>query len=261
MKHTGDVAPPALRPRWRDGRPRWQRFAVARDGARDNENEDAAAVSPDGRSAAVADGATESSFAGLWAALLVEAFVSAPLQWLDSRRQRQTAALEWIRRQWHGAVPWGELPWFAAEKAEQGAFAAFAGVHLHPLRAGQWRWRCLAVGDSCLTVWSPTGLLRSFPLAETAAFAAAPVLVPSRPRPQTSCRFHRAWGTAKPGMGLALASDALSRWMLERPRAAAAMLCRWWHGGQAAFAADVTYLRQEAGLRNDDTTLLLMRLA
>src|SRR5207237_1397754 len=91
---------------------------------------------------AVADGATESSFAKLWAVLLAESYVRSELAGAEF-----FARLEPARRLWRRRLAGRPLPWFATEKAEQGAFAAFFGVEID---AHKNRWTALAVGDSCL---------------------------------------------------------------------------------------------------------------
>src|SRR2546425_10927107 len=57
------------------------------------------------------------------------------------------ARLKPARRLWRRRLAGRPLPWFASEKAEQGAFAAFLGVEID---AHKNRWTALAVGDSCL---------------------------------------------------------------------------------------------------------------
>ncbi len=53
----------------------WRVFALPKRGHRLEEYEDAYAGNPDGGRFAVADGAAESSFANVWAQLLVSGFV------------------------------------------------------------------------------------------------------------------------------------------------------------------------------------------
>ncbi len=52
---------------------------------------------------AVADGATETSFAGLWAKLLVEGY-------------SEKTALAQLRERWNADVRQKDLPWYAEEK-------------------------------------------------------------------------------------------------------------------------------------------------
>ena len=128
-----------------DRTPRWNVLCLPKRGNTEDEYEDAWAADPARGRFAVADGASETSFAGRWAQLLAEAFLTAarppePAGWLDEPR-----------RLWAAEVMGLELPWYAEMKREQGAFATLLGVGVRgpsPDRPG--RWRAVAVGDSCL---------------------------------------------------------------------------------------------------------------
>ncbi len=103
-------------------------FWVPKYGNTAEEYEDASASST--YRFAVADGATESSFAERWAQGLVKAFTSTPL---DHIRNPKVPLAEWLdplQKEWHKSVPWDRLPWYADEKARTGAFAAFLGVEI-----------------------------------------------------------------------------------------------------------------------------------
>src|SRR3989441_3510556 len=67
------------------------------------------------------------------------------------------------------------LPWFASEKAEQGAFAAFLGVEID---AHKNRWTALAVGDCCLMQVDDVGkgmrAVETFPLQRSSQFTMSP---------------------------------------------------------------------------------------
>src|SRR5262245_37115816 len=124
--------------------PVWQAGRVPRAGNTEAEYEDALAAAA-GRFA-IADGASESSFAGLWAQLLSEGFVN--------RTQGFRTNGSWLatlRERWSAAVDPLELPWYAEQKREQGAFATFLGLVIRSGRGGGrgW-WRAVAVGDGCL---------------------------------------------------------------------------------------------------------------
>ncbi len=76
---------------------------------------------------AVADGATETSFSGLWARLLVNAYGRGRLTeaaWIHD--------LSKIRRVWQRAVGQKPLPWYAEEKLRLGAYSALTGVTIYP---------------------------------------------------------------------------------------------------------------------------------
>src|SRR5436853_6435508 len=81
---------------------------------------------PLGIRVAVADGATESSFAKLWAVLVAESYVRSELAGAEFFARLQPA-----RRLWRRRLAGRPLPWFASAKAEQGAFAAVLRGQLH----------------------------------------------------------------------------------------------------------------------------------
>src|SRR5262245_2641238 len=122
----------------------WHVLSVPKHGHTAEEYEDAWAADPTRRRFSVADGASESSFAALWARLLVEGFVAA-------RRPRDLASwLDGPRRLWAEQVMPLDLPWYAEMKREQGAYATLVGLAVWRLTAdGSAEWRAVAVGDSC----------------------------------------------------------------------------------------------------------------
>src|SRR5579862_2824599 len=76
---------------------------------------------------AVADGATETSFSGLWARLLVAAYGRGRLA--EGNLQ---SALDQIRHVWRRAVGQKPLPWYAEEKLRSGAYASLLGLTTLP---------------------------------------------------------------------------------------------------------------------------------
>src|SRR5581483_6124726 len=129
---------------------------------------------------AVADGASESSFAALWAQLLVEGFTHPA-----KREDPESDWLAPLSERWAAAVDGRPLPWYAEAKREQGAFATLLGlVFRRPATAlgGGGRWRALAVGDSCLFQVRQDQLVKSFPVNCSQEFGNRPALLCSRPR-------------------------------------------------------------------------------
>ena len=99
-------------------------LAVPKQGHSAEEYEDAVAADVEGGRFAIADGAADSSFAALWAQLLVTEFVAAPAEGL-------VCWPEWLgplQRTWAERVGVQPLPWYAEAQLEQGAFATFLGV-------------------------------------------------------------------------------------------------------------------------------------
>jgi hypothetical protein len=235
---------------------RWQGFGLPKRGHAADEYEDAFAGNADAGRFAVADGASESSFAGEWARLLVEAYVRTPGHW--------AGWLPGLRDRWAAALRDRPLPWYAEAKAEEGAFATLLGLQVGPPRAdGRRLWQAEAVGDSCLFHLRRDRLLRAFPVARSADFANQPDLVGSRPpggrypRPKR----HRVRGTWRPHDHLLLMTDALAQWFLEHVEAGR----QPWDlvvslQTESAFAAWVEGLRDRREPRNDDVTLLRIGL-
>jgi serine/threonine protein phosphatase PrpC len=239
--------------------PRWQAFHLAKAGNAPAEYEDAFAASAARSRFAVADGASEASFAAAWARLLAEGFVEAKKPWQN---------LEWlepVRQRWSAEVDGLPVPWYAEEKREMGAFATLLGVAFRPPDAdGRGAWRALAVGDSCLFWIRQERMLGSFPLTRSDDFGNEPRLLCSRPSADTGGKPDRASGHWRPGDRFLLMTDALAHWFLheiERGVLAIAEVAGLLGESdpQAAFR-DWVETRRATGLRNDDVTLLVIDL-
>lgn len=205
---------------------------------------------------AVADGATETSFAGLWARRLVGAYGAgcfAGGDWLQQLRREQAA--------WYDEVLQKPLPWYAEEKVRAGAYAALVGLEL----AATGEWHSLAIGDCCLLQWRGDELLAAFPAQEAAFFTSRPYLLSSNAAANGGLgeQVQRAGGQWLPGDHFALLSDAIAHWALREWEAGNppfAALAAVQQAGQRHFAQWVDGLRQSAALRNDDVTALLVTL-
>jgi hypothetical protein len=226
---------------------------LPRHGYAAEECQDAAAIDPSRGRFAIADGATESAQADLWARLLVENFIAAadpdPAAWLPAAQRRWAEATG-------PATNGADLPWYLEAGLRQGAFATFLGLVVD--RAG---WRALAVGDSCLFQVRGDELARAFPLVSSREFGNSPWLIGTR----TPSRELGQCGSAdwRPGDRLWLMTDALALWFLSNAEAGRRP---WWalghalDGGPSAFAGWIEDLRGLRLLRNDDVTLLEVRL-
>ena len=121
-------------------------FWLPRSGNAPEEYEDASAADAAAGRFALADGASDTSFADFWARLLVEQFVAqAPLDLAD-----WTDALPALQQRWRTAVDGLTMPYYAKAKFDRGAFATFLGVVLGEVAEGGVEWRAVAVGDTCL---------------------------------------------------------------------------------------------------------------
>jgi len=230
-------------------------FSCQKHGNASTEYEDAWAIrgsdSPNRCRVAVADGATESSFSALWAALLVESFV----------RRRSTGPdffedLGAVRRLWWGKIRKRKLPWYAAEKARKGAYAAFVGLSINAVNRA---WRAVAIGDCCLFQVDGLTLKHAFPLTRSEEFGSSPFLVGSVQKPDDDPRSHVrvSEGTFNGKDTLFFASDALAAWLLRRAEKGEPAW-EWISAGVQTpqdFELLVAQAREE-GTRNDDMTLV-----
>ena len=73
---------------------------------------------------AISDGATESSFAGEWAKMLVRNLRD---DWFSDADDLKTR-IEALGNHWKSVVKRRPLPWFAEEKVRQGAFATLLAI-------------------------------------------------------------------------------------------------------------------------------------
>jgi hypothetical protein len=233
------------------------------------EYEDAYAADAERGRFAISDGAAASSFAGLWARLLVEGFVklAAPegavwTAWLPALQQRWNAEAS-------AALDGGQaLPWFTLEKLAEGAFAAFLGLVVEQTQSAGGRWQAVAVGDSCLFHICDGRLHRAFPLTRAAEFNNSPWLVGARDNPAADLheKEARAEGDWRAADCFWLMTDALAQWFLgdaERGNKPWETLDGLVESPtpQQSFAAWIDTHRTRRELRNDDVTLVRVRPA
>lgn len=241
----------------------WCQLAVPKQGHLAQEYEDAACGDPLKGRFAIADGASESSYSGLWANLLTQAFVREPPNlsgdvdfdhWLKP-----------IQARWRHSLPNGEMSWFAEIKRdEEGASATWLGIEFHIHGPTEIRWTAKAVGDACLFLLRQGRLHQSFPIEQSEDFGIQPDLLNTNantsPRVQTRCDH------VQNGDHFLLMTDALAHWCLsqhERGRDPWTELEPFTAPGandrQVRFVEWISRLREEDGLRNDDVTLILIK--
>ncbi len=218
---------------------------------------------------AVADGASESAYSGLWAQLLVRAF------------GRRKMRLERLRNLWQRAVVARPVPWYLERKIRNGAHAAFVGLMLREekgtpktapkdpldIQIGEaatdsGSWRAMAVGDSCVFHVRGDQLLSAGPVTRSEHFDNNPVLVSSRSRDpfrQDSPNVQVLKGRWEPGDTFHLATDALAQWLLSKHEAQKppwSALRDLDTDDPGCFASFIDELRSGDDLHNDDTTLV-----
>jgi hypothetical protein len=238
-------------------------FWLARRGHNSAEYEDAFAADDAAGRFAVADGATEGCFTGLWARLLVEDFVVGDPQGAGT----WPALLPALQQKWDAAVHTGDLPWYAEQGVRQGAFATFLGLVLATPSADSSAWQAVAVGDACLLHTRGHALLRAFPIDRAEQFDNFPKLVGSRMSVEDIRAKQDLWtdGRGQSGDRLWMMTDALAQWCLTEIEAGRnpwsdlePLLTLPEIGDQ--FVSLIEGLRDAVKLRNDDVTLLAIEL-
>lgn len=217
---------------------------------------------------AVADGATESSFSRLWAQMLVRSYTYCPLTSVNLRRRIEKRSRDWLRK--IAALP---LPWFAEEKVRQGAFSTLLGLSLeanNAVSSGHGWWTALAVGDSCMFQVRGAELVTCFPIERADQFGYHPLLISSKPESNSAI-----WGQAGPldqkgqwevGDSFLLMTDALGQWFLsqveegKQPWLTLAEVAARSQLLSSYFGEWVSEMRASGVMRNDDVTLLMIRM-
>lgn len=200
---------------------------------------------------AVADGATETSFSGLWAQSLAGAFAAQRLERITSNTIRDLA------REWSAEIAERTrakpLPWYAEEKRQKGAFATLTGLHL---RSDGW-WTALCVGDSCLFHLRPGVWIKSFPYSQPSQFNNSPPLWSTNIAQNVCITPKRTRGKWKPGDYFLLMTDALAHYFLANEQIREQI-----HHGldQAVFEELIQAARHDKLCKNDDVTLLIAHL-
>jgi hypothetical protein len=207
---------------------------------------------------AIADGATEASFSKEWAALLVAGF-----QDHTSGPEDLGALIARARPQWQALVDGIPMPWYAEEKAAAGAFATLLCLHID---CQENIFDVFAAGDCTLFHIRDGKLHGSFPVGESAAFGNTPELLCSvnGRRGDEQWRWQQQTNMSA-GDILMLATDAIAAWILGQ----AEQVRQPWRqlenllsfeDAQTDFTHWLNQKRQALEIKNDDVTLILIRL-
>lgn len=197
---------------------------------------------------AVADGATETSFSGLWARILVEAFVDKRLKKLDDETLRQ------LSRRWRQEIDQRTrhkpLPWYAEEKLYQGAFSSLMGLVLR----GDGVWRALCIGDSCLFHIRPRQAIYAFPYHMPEQFNNHPALISTNADGNVTLKARVAHGRWQDGDYFLLLTDALAHFFMSQRHFRSRLVDG--ELDQTGFEPLIEQARGEQICRNDDVTFL-----
>lgn len=213
---------------------------------------------------AIADGASESSFADIWADMLASGYCNGKFN--DKQIHKSIAKLS---KAWKGKLNTKDLPWYAQEKLNNGAFSTLAGITFRLTDASSVAFDAVAIGDSCIFQIRGDKIIAFFPLGSVADFHNRPVLISSNAANNIHLKgFVKKWsGAAQAGDSFLLMTDALACWILTRYEEDISVIKKI-HG--LACEHDFIHLVQAERkliyrdgsfyLRNDDVTLIRVNL-
>jgi hypothetical protein len=254
-------------------------FWTPKRGCSEREYEDAYWVGPEGDGTGqlevcqlrvtVADGASESLLAGLWARRLVNVFGTA--------REATQSEDGFIATYQQAAQGWGEMvaryrtqreernspiQWYEEPGLIRGAYATILAFEIYSGRHEQPSWTASGLGDSCLFQVRDEQLLASFPISDGGEFSYQPPLLPSKGVDSEALRNNISLheGEWERGDSFYLATDALAAWFLETVEARG----RPWEplrdldtqDAELDFSEWVDERRDRGEMHDDDTTLV-----
>ncbi|WPV67793.1 hypothetical protein [Chitinophaga sp. LS1] len=206
---------------------------------------------------AIADGATESSFSKEWSDLLVSAYKDKPF---DKIRLPDT--IKAIAENWQSMVNAIELPWYAQQKAENGAFATFLGLTID---REEMSFEVIAIGDCTLFLIRNDELHFSFPVSSVEDFNNTPNLIASNDKYQTDLEKNVIYHNDNilPGDIMLLATDAMAAWILKQKnrhqKLKKRLIDQFEKQDEKPFEEWLNKQRATRSIKNDDVTLLMIK--
>ena len=241
-------------------------FSCSKAGNSPDENEDSFVAPPnenlDGYfRIAVADGATESSFSKEWASLLVSYFYA-----FDFENESFINSIHPVlKKSWLKMINAIDLPWYAQQKLELGAFASFLGVDVN---LGSGECNLMAVGDSNLFVFRNNVMVISFPVEKAKNFSSTPFLISSdlHKNTLTESFFSREVFPLIAGDAVILGTDAIGQWILSEVESQRDPLNTLYpllvnNDHNDSFELWLTEQRNSHKIKNDDTTIILIQFS
>ena len=215
---------------------------------------------------ALADGATKSSFSGLWARMLTSWFAQHPPYTLEDFQSDLPA----ISARWHSKVSGRPLPWYTEASARRGASSTLVVLTVEkrnedPRRCGTWH--AMAVGDTCLFHVSKDSLKLTLPPMRAKDFDDTPPLLSSKLSHNEDIwgRVLFQEGNWSIGDYFLLATDALSAWFLEQNERDEhpwdiLIGCTEEQRPARAFELWLAGMRKSHEIEDDDTTLICINV-
>ena len=202
---------------------------------------------------AISDGATESSFSKEWSDLLVSAYKNKPFD-----KEHLPITVKIISERWKSIATAIEMPWYAEQKAEKGAFATFLGLTVN--REDN-TFETVAIGDCALFQIRDDELIFTFPISSIEDFNNTPNLIASNEMYQTDFEKNAIYsnGTIQSKDIMFLATDALAALILKQSKIWKHLKMMFEKKDEDHFKNWLNKLRKANKIKNDDVTLLMIK--
>jgi serine/threonine protein phosphatase PrpC len=206
---------------------------------------------------AISDGATESSFSKEWSNLLVSAYKDKSFEQIHLPE-----TIEIISETWHSMTNAIDLPWYAQQKAEKGAFATFLGLTINREEGS---FEVVAAGDCTLFQIRNSKIIFSFPVSSAEDFNNTPNLIASNDNYQTNFEknvYYKS-GTIQTNDIIILATDAMAAWILKQKnrseKVRKLLIEQFEKQNEQNFEEWLNKQRNKNKIKNDDVTLLIIK--
>jgi hypothetical protein len=216
-------------------------------------NEDRRCVSADEMTCAISDGASVSFDSGPWAGILARRFV-----------ENQQVSREWVAaaiEEYRSAYDREGMSWAYQAAFDRGSFATLLGIVC--MSDGR-RVRVFAYGDTLLAFLENGQLVRTIPYIAAEEFDRSPDLISTSPLENRSldddaisASWHDLTIASHETPMLLLATDAIGRWLLDKPESGRAKYLLGISDPEA-FASFIERERAESRMRRDDSTLVVV---
>jgi serine/threonine protein phosphatase PrpC len=218
--------------------------------------------------AAIADGASESSFSNKWADILVKSYTEGEYTTLKELERK----MEVLSSEWFSSVSSLELPWYAEEKIKKGAYSTFLGLSIifSETDSDKGKWTSFSVGDSCLFKIADGHLKVKYPLTKSDEFNNSPFLVSSNTKLNVTAwqKAARKRGTWKKGDMFVLATDGIASCLLQEceknndlfQKIIALTRIESSEKRQNEFESFISQVREDKLMKNDDVTCVVVQL-
>ncbi len=183
-------------------------FHIQKIGNKPDEYEDSFSYDIASGRFAMADGASESAYSGLWARSLTSAYVS------HYSGSSLIPVIETARKQWLNGIRWDGMKWFVRNKVMRGSYSTFLGLSF----SGDNHYRAIGVGDTCLFHINE-GEVTSFPIRDQKEFGNTPILIwsgnPFSGEVKIPKWVYYVEGEIDEGDILIMATDSYSHWFMK----------------------------------------------